>query len=236
MGFCLSITVSAWNNNYWLTHIYDCTGVCVCVCACAVWLPLVSWLCDPDQLNQRLYAWLVRRDALAVAHRRTYSYAANYERFVDIIRACADVAHLQHIRWPGELSSRQRKLKISMYHSCLSQYFFNLYYLVLFVLACTWTFNCMNIEFWCVDRPESFPILLRIYSCTKKNYECKFMHILYSIYSMMCIFIVVCIVTIVCSEIVYLIFVCIFNYDICIICSLEIKVVPCSFCFHAECS
>lgn len=61
--------------------------------------PTIDLLCDPDVINETLYNWLDYRERLAREHKRTYSYAATYEQFMDIIEKCSDLEHLKQLRY-----------------------------------------------------------------------------------------------------------------------------------------
>lgn len=56
-------------------------------------------MCDPDCINQWLYNWLDYREKLALEHKRTYTYAATYESFMEMIEKCEDLEHLKQMRY-----------------------------------------------------------------------------------------------------------------------------------------
>ena len=59
---------------------------------------MVDALCDPHTINQQLYDWLTYRERLNEEHKQTFTYAANYEGFIQIIDKCVEIEHLRHMR------------------------------------------------------------------------------------------------------------------------------------------
>ncbi|KAK2184784.1 hypothetical protein NP493_253g03062 [Ridgeia piscesae] len=69
------------------------------VFACKMLKPMVDALCDPHTINQQLYDWLTYRERLNEEHKQTFTYAANYEGFIQIIDKCVEIEHLRHMRY-----------------------------------------------------------------------------------------------------------------------------------------
>ena len=70
-----------------------------CCVYVAVIKPTIDIMCDPDFINETLYNWLEYRERLAREHKHSYSYAATYEQFMDIIEKCSDLEHLKQLRY-----------------------------------------------------------------------------------------------------------------------------------------
>ena len=64
--------------------------------------PTISMLCSPDYINQKLYGWMMYREAISYEHRRTYTAAATYEEYMMMIEKCRDVEHLKQMRYVDE--------------------------------------------------------------------------------------------------------------------------------------
>lgn len=60
---------------------------------------MIELLCDPDHINQTLYNWLDYRERLVWEHKSTYTYAATYESFMEMIEKCTELEHLKQMRY-----------------------------------------------------------------------------------------------------------------------------------------
>lgn len=69
------------------------------IIACRILRPLVNHLCEPHFINTRLLQYLRGVQLWKTLHARTYSYAANYEDFIRVIRLSDDLDELKHIRY-----------------------------------------------------------------------------------------------------------------------------------------
>ncbi len=81
--------------------LLDCTSVRVLVkeyLTCQILQPTIDMICDPDYINQKMLAYLLKKEENSEqAKLHTYKYK-DFEDFVSHINKCEDVAVLQNIR------------------------------------------------------------------------------------------------------------------------------------------
>ena len=65
---------------------------------CQLLQPTIEMICDPDYINQKLVAYLTRREEAAKSAQKKYRYSATYEDFMKHINKCEDVMELHQIR------------------------------------------------------------------------------------------------------------------------------------------
>ncbi len=65
--------------------------------ACQILLPTIEMLCDPDYINQKLLAYLLKREEATKAARKRPAYA-DFEDFMKHVSKCEDENELQQIR------------------------------------------------------------------------------------------------------------------------------------------
>ena len=54
---------------------------------------------NPDSINQSLLSYLSNQEELVSNYKRTFTYAASYEDFVEMILKCEDIEELKQIRF-----------------------------------------------------------------------------------------------------------------------------------------
>ncbi|XP_071452813.1 sorting nexin-25 [Hetaerina americana] len=69
------------------------------VLACAVLYPAIKHLCDPDNINQRIMAYVKKLEQDTELHNRSYTYAPSFDEFIQFIKESNDVELLRHIRY-----------------------------------------------------------------------------------------------------------------------------------------
>lgn len=65
--------------------------------ACHILQPTIEMICDPDYINQKLLAYLIRREQAMKSAEKKYVYNT-YEDFAKHINKCEDIMELQQIR------------------------------------------------------------------------------------------------------------------------------------------
>ena len=65
---------------------------------CHIVQPTVDRLCEPDYINQKLLAYLTKREEETKSTATRYSYSETYEDFIKHIQKCEDVNQLTQIR------------------------------------------------------------------------------------------------------------------------------------------
>ena len=81
--------------------ILECTPIRVLIreyITCQLLQPTIEMMCDPDYINQKLVAYLTRREEAAKSAQKKYRYSATYEDFMKHINKCEDVMELHEIR------------------------------------------------------------------------------------------------------------------------------------------
>jgi sorting nexin-25 len=56
-------------------------------------------LCDPSMLNERLLTYLTTKEANGKKRNKIYSYAANYEGFIGLIKTCTNIDDLKEMKY-----------------------------------------------------------------------------------------------------------------------------------------
>ncbi|XP_046394040.1 sorting nexin-25 [Ischnura elegans] len=69
------------------------------VLACAVLYPAIKHLCDPDNINQRIMAYVKKLEQDTELHNRFYTYAPSFDEFIQFIKKSNDIELLRHIRY-----------------------------------------------------------------------------------------------------------------------------------------
>lgn len=64
----------------------------------AVLKTTVDMLCDPDYINEKILVYLARQEKFMADTKRTYTYAATYEDFVNMIGSSQSLDELQQMR------------------------------------------------------------------------------------------------------------------------------------------
>lgn len=59
----------------------------------------INMLCDPDYINQKILAYIKQQEKLMADTKRTYTYAASYEDFVNLINTSDRVEELKQMRY-----------------------------------------------------------------------------------------------------------------------------------------
>ena len=66
--------------------------------ACHILQPTIEMICDPDYINQKLLAHLIRKEEAAKSAQKKYAYSATYEDFMKHIKKCEDIQELREIK------------------------------------------------------------------------------------------------------------------------------------------
>ena len=78
----------------------ECTPIRVVVreyLACHILQPTIEMICDPDYINQKLLAYLIRQEQAMKSAEKKFAYTT-YEEFAKHINKCEDIVELQQIR------------------------------------------------------------------------------------------------------------------------------------------
>ena len=82
-------------------NLLHCTATRVLIreyLACQILQPTIERLCDPDFINQKLLAYLNRREGTAKSAQRNYAVFTTFENFMKHLRDCKDPEELKYLR------------------------------------------------------------------------------------------------------------------------------------------
>ena len=65
---------------------------------CHIFQPTIDRLCDPDYINQKLLAYLIKREEITKSAQKRYAHSETYEHFMQHIKKCDDMLELTQIR------------------------------------------------------------------------------------------------------------------------------------------
>ena len=82
-------------------NLLNCTATRILIreyLACQILQPTIERLCDPDFINQKLLAYLSRREETAKSAQRNYGKYPTFEKFMKHLRFCKDPEELKYLR------------------------------------------------------------------------------------------------------------------------------------------
>jgi len=85
--------------------------------ACQILQPTIERLCDPDFINQKLLAYLNRREGTAKSAQQNYAVFTTFERFMKHLRDCKNPEELKYLREYIITDIMQAKAVHKMKHS-----------------------------------------------------------------------------------------------------------------------
>jgi hypothetical protein len=62
-------------------------------------LPSINMICDPHMLNEHLWTYLTTKESNEKKRSKIYSYAANYEDFIGLIKTCTNSDDLKEMKY-----------------------------------------------------------------------------------------------------------------------------------------
>lgn len=79
----------------------ECTPVRILIreyLVCRIFQPTIDKICEPDYINQKLIAYLLKQEEVTKASQKRYAHSETYEDFMQHIKKCEDINELTLIR------------------------------------------------------------------------------------------------------------------------------------------